>query len=159
MKRMQQSSCFGRLVFCVAIFALAASAQRLPEGAGRDELRKACTQCHELSRSISLRQDRDGWNQTMTKMAAFGMKVSQKDYAEILDYLTKNYPADEIPPVNVNTASAIELESGLNLRISQAKAVLAYRAKHGDFKSIEDLKKVPLIDAAQIEEKKDKIVF
>ena len=59
----------------------------------------------------------------------------------------------------MNKASAIELESGLSLRRSQAAAVLAYRAKNGNFKSLDDLKKVPLIDAEKIEEKKDRIAF
>ncbi|MGH9664180.1 MAG: ComEA family DNA-binding protein [Bryobacteraceae bacterium] len=148
-----------RLLSCFIALASIAAAQQLPDGPGRAEMQKACAQCHELSRSISLRQDRDGWNRTMTKMVAFGMKASQKDYSQILDYLVKNYPADDIPPVNVNKATAIELESGLTLRVSQAKAILAYRAEHGDFKSIDDLKKVPLIDAAKIEEKKDRIAF
>jgi len=67
----------------------------------------------------------------MTKMTAFGMKSNEHDYALVLDYLAKNYPADEVPRVNVNKATAIELESGLNLRRSQAAAVLAYRTKNG----------------------------
>ena len=44
-------------------------------------------------------------------------------------------------------------------RRSQAAAVIAWRAKNGKFKSIEDLKKVPNIDPEKIEAKKDKIVF
>jgi len=61
--------------------------------------------------------------------------------------------------INVNEARAIELESRLSLRRSQAAAVIAYRSKNGKFKSLEDLKKVPGVDAAKIEAKKDRIVF
>ena len=121
----------------------------LPDGPGRSEMEKMCKQCHELARSISLRQDRDGWSTTMAKMVAFGMKASEQDLALVLDYLARNYPAEDVPKINVNKASAIELESGLSLRRSQAAAVLAYRAKNGEFKSLEDLKKVPLIDAGK----------
>ena len=134
-------------------------AQKLPDGPGRAELERMCKQCHELARSVSLRQDRDGWDQTMTKMAAFGMKSSDQEYALIRDYLAKNFPAEDIPRINVNKASAIELESGLSLKRSQATAVLAWRAEHGSFKSLDDLKKVPLIDAEKIEAKKDRITF
>ena len=148
-----------RVSLCMALAALAAPAQQLPDGPGRAEVEKLCKQCHELARSISPRLDRDGWNQTMTKMAAFGMKASDHDYALVLDYLVKNFPADEVPKINVNTATAIELESGLSLRRSQAAAVLAYRAKNGNFKSIDDLKKVPNIDVDKIEAKKDRITF
>ncbi len=145
---------------CVAaLLPFAALAQQLPDGAGRAEVERLCRQCHEMARSIAPRQDRAGWNETLTRMTAFGMRASQKDHAAVLDYLTKNYPAEEAPKINVNKASAIELEAGLSLRRSQSAAVLAYRAQHGDFKSLDDLKKVPLIDADKLEEKKDRITF
>ena len=132
---------------------------QLPEGAGRAETERLCKQCHELARSVSLRQDRDGWNNTMTKMVAFGMKGTDSDFALVIDYLVKNFPAEEVPKVNVNKASAIELESGLTLRRSQAAAIIAYRAKHGNFKSLDDLKMVPSLDVSKIEAKKDRIAF
>ena len=159
MKMKLRMSTLLKILVCAATLMLGVSAQQLPEGPGAAEMQKICSQCHELARSISPRLDKDGWNQTMTKMTAFGMKASEKDYALVLEYLAKNYPAEDVPKVNVNKASAIELESGLSLRRSQAAQVLAYRAKNGEFKSLEDLKKVPLIDAAKIEAKKDRITF
>ena len=143
----------------LALMTLAASSQSLPEGPGRPELEKVCKQCHELARSISLRQDRDGWNTTIAKMSAFGMKADEHDISLVLDYLTKNYPAEDVPKVNVNTATAIELEAGLSLKRSQSAALLAYRAEHGNFKSLEDVKKVPLIDADKLESKRSRIAF
>ena len=145
------------LIFLVGI--VSGAAQQLPDGPGKAETQKICTQCHELSRSISLRQDRDGWSTTMSKMAAFGMKSSDKDYALVLTYLALHYPAEDLPPVNINKAPAIELEARLSLRRSQAAALIAYRKAHGDFKSLEDLKKVPLLDFGAIESKQDRIVF
>ncbi|MBI3210900.1 MAG: helix-hairpin-helix domain-containing protein [Candidatus Solibacter usitatus] len=149
-----------RLLLTAFVFsACTAGAQQLADGPGRAELERLCKGCHEVARSVSLRQDRDGWNHTMTKMSALGMKTSDQDYSAILDYLVKNYAADDIPRVNVNKASAIQLESGLSLKRSQAAAIIAYRAKNGDFKSIDDLKKVPLIEPEKIESKKDRIIF
>src|ERR1700722_3597726 len=135
------------------------TAQQLPDGLGKAEVEKTCTQCHELSRSISLRQDRDGWSQTMSKMAAFGMKSTDKDYALVLSYMALHYPPEDLPPVNINKAPAIELEARLSLRRSQAAALIAYRNAHGEFKSLEDLRKVPLLDFESLESKKDRIVF
>jgi competence protein ComEA len=149
----------GRYFVCIAAFALFADAQSLPDGPGRVELEKLCKQCHELARSISLRQDRDGWNATLAKMSAYGMKSTNKEYAAVLEYLAKNYPAEDLPRINVNKATAIELESGLSLRRSQAAALIDYRKKNGEFKSIDDLKRVPLIDMEKIEAKKDRITF
>ena len=53
----------------------------------------------------------------------------------------------------------IKLESGLTLRRSESAAIIQYRAKNGPFKSIEDLKKVPGVDTAKIEAKKDRLAF
>jgi competence protein ComEA len=147
----------GRGLLCLC-FLTRAWAQ-LPEGPGRAETEKVCKSCHDLERSVSRRQDRDGWQATLTKMVALGTKATDQEFAVILDYLTKHFPAEEVPPVNINEAPAIELESRLSLRRSQAAAIIAYREKRGKFKSIEDVKKVPGIDAAKIEEKKDRIVF
>ena len=44
-------------------------------------------------------------------------------------------------------------------RRSQAAAIIQYREKNGNFKSIEDLKKVPGIDVDKIEAKKDRLTF
>ena len=132
---------------------------QLPEGPGGEETAKLCKQCHEVARSISLRQDRAGWERTMNKMVAFGMKSTEQEYAAVVDYLVKHFPADEVPPININKATAIELESGLSLRRSQAAALIAYREKNGDFKNLEDLKKVPGLDVAKLDAKKDRLVF
>jgi len=143
----------------VLMSSVPAIGQELPEGTGRAETLKLCQQCHEMARSISKRQDRDGWIDTMTKMTAFGMKSNDKEYGAVVEYLTKNFPAEDIPKVNVNTARAIELESTLSLRRSQAAAVIAYRTQNGKFKNLDELKKVPNLDAAKLEEKKDRITF
>jgi len=150
-----------RRVSILLLVAAGAWAQepQLPEGPGREETAKLCKQCHEVARSISLRQDRAGWNTTMTKMVAFGMKSTEKEFTTVLDYLVRNFPAEDVPRLNVNTARAIEFESALSLKRSQAAALIAYREKNGPFKSLEDLKKVPGMDAAKLDEKKDRLVF
>jgi Helix-hairpin-helix motif len=51
------------------------------------------------------------------------------------------------------------LTAGLTLRRSESAAILAYRSKHGPFKSIEDLKNVPGIDYRHILSKQDRITF
>jgi competence protein ComEA len=145
------------LAFVVLIGVSGAWAQDVP---GKAESQRICVQCHEYERSIAPRQDRAGWQATMDKMISLGAKGTQKEFDAIVDYLAKTYPAgDEIPKIKVNEARAIELESGLTLPRSQAAAIVQYRTKNGDFKSIEDLKKVPGIDVAKIEAKKDRLIF
>ena len=148
---------------CLFFFGLTHSAakqdRQLPDGPGKAELQKLCSQCHELEKSYSLKQDRAGWQTTIDKMAAAGMKASDEELLAVLEYLVKNYAADEVPKIKVNQATAIELESGLSVKRSQAAVIIAYREKNGKFKSIEDLKKVPGIEAEKIEAKKDRLLF
>lgn len=147
-----------KTIIPLILFASFAFAQ-LPEGPGRNETERMCKQCHEIARSISLRQDRDGWMSTMVKMNAFGMRANDADFNLVLDYLVKHYPAEDAPKVNVNTARAIEMEATLSLRRSQAAAVLQYRAQNGPFKTLADLKKVPGLDPDKIDAKRDRILF
>jgi competence protein ComEA len=142
----------------IALFAGGAWGQ-LPDGPGKVETERVCSQCHELARSISLRQDHAGWEATVNKMVGMGATASDAELKSITDYLAAHFAAEEMPRINVNKARAIDLESGLSLRRSESAAIIEYRTKHGPFKSIEDLKKVPNIDVAKIEAKKDRLTF
>lgn len=95
----------------------------------------------------------------MDKMVSLGAPGTEKDFTAVLEYLVKNFPAEEVPRININKATAIELEAGLTLRRSQAARIIQYRTKNGPFKSIEDLKKIPGLDVAKIEAKKDRLEF
>jgi competence protein ComEA len=141
-----------------AFLARGAWAQ-LPDGPGKAETERLCSQCHELARSISLRQDRAGWEATVNKMVSLGAKATDQETGAVIDYLAAHFAAEDVPRINVNKARAIDLESGLTLRRSEAAAIIEYRTRNGPFKSIDDLKKVPGIDAAKIEAKKDRLIF
>lgn len=131
----------------------------LPEGRGRAETEELCQGCHDLAKSVSLRQDRNGWGATLVKMIGFGVKADDAQLEALLDYLSAHYGAEELPPVNVNTARAIQLESRLSLKRSEAAALLRYRSEHGAFQSFEDLLAVPGIDIAKLEAKRDRLSF
>jgi len=142
----------------LGLCAIVAFAQ-FPENPGKAETLRVCKQCHEIERSFAPRQDREAWSATIDKMISLGAIIGDSDYEAILNYLAKSFPAEELPKLNVNKAAAIDFESRLSLPRSQAAAVIAYREKNGPFKSIEDLKKVPGIDAAKIEARKDRLAF
>ena len=147
-----------RLVLALNVLAIAALAQ-MPDGPGKEETTRLCSTCHELDRSFSVRQDRDGWQATVAKMTGFGMKGTDQELSAVFEYLATNFPGAPIPKLNVNKAAAIEFEARLSLRRSEAAKIIAYREKNGPFKSIADLKKVPGIDTAKIEAKKSALAF
>jgi competence protein ComEA len=130
----------------------------LPAGAGKDTLVRVCSKCHSPDNVIANGQDRAGWEGTITKMAGFGAVGTDDEFTEILDYLVKNFPANS-GLVNVNKATAPQLASGLGLTDTEAAAVVDYRKKNGDFKTIDDLKKVPDVDGKKLDAKKDRLAF
>lgn len=153
-------------VAAVALFAInygfsfsAGQTRPMPDGPGKVETQKFCSMCHDLDKSLSLKQDRAGWRITVDKMVAFGMKAKDEEITTVIDYLSRSYPADDVPRLKVNEAEAIDFESILAIKRSQASAIIQYREKNGKFKTIEDLKKVPGIDPAKIEAKKDRLIF
>lgn len=134
------------------------SGEGLPDGPGKDVTVRTCGVCHEARRAASLRLSRDGWASVIDDMVRRGAKASDDDRQTILDYLSTNFLGEAPRPLNVNTATQIDLESVLELLRREAAAVVAYRDKHGAFKTVEDLKKVPGLDYKKIASKRERIV-
>jgi competence protein ComEA len=129
----------------------------LPAGPGKDTLIHVCSSCHSPDNVLANGQDQAGWEATLQKMAGFGAQASDEEFTAILDYLVKNFPANA--KINVNKSPAGALVTGLGLSPSEADAVVAYRKQNGDFKTIDDLKKVPNVDAKKLDAKKDRLAF
>jgi competence protein ComEA len=148
------------LVGCAALMAQTTtpSGEGLPDGPGKDVTVRTCGVCHEARRAASLRLSRDGWASVIDDMVRRGAKASDDDRQTILDYLSTNFLGEAPRPLNVNTATQIDLESVLELLRREAAAIVAYRDKHGAFKTVEDLKKVPGLDYKKIAGKRERIV-
>jgi competence protein ComEA len=143
----------------VVLATVGAAFAEIPAGPGKAETLKYCGICHSPEQSVSLRQGKEEWAATIEKMVGMGAKIPDESYDAILGYLTKHFGADAPVQIHVNTASAVDLESLLLLKRSEAAAILQYRTDHGDFKVMDDLKKVPGLDFKKIEAKKDLLVF
>jgi competence protein ComEA len=139
--------------------ASAQQKQDFPEGPGRDTFLRVCSGCHSPANVIPNGQSREGWEETITKMVGLGATGTDEEFSEILDYLTKNFPPVSHPKVNVNKATADQLRTGLGLTSKEAEGIVAYREKNGDFNSLDDLKRVPEVDAARLDAKKNLVVF
>ena len=146
------------LIATLCLLPLGAWAQ-MPDGPGKQETQRICSQCHEIERALSPRQDRDAWQGTINKMVSLGLRASDDDLRLVTDYLAKSYPGEPIPKLNVNTATAIQFESALTLKRSESSAVIEYRAKNGPFKSLDDLKNIPGVPFAKFEAKKSRLAF
>jgi competence protein ComEA len=148
-----------RPAYVVLVLFTGTAKADLPEGYGKAATVRVCGTCHSPERAISLHQSRQGWEETVTKMAKLGAQGTEDDFDAILAYLSKNFGLEVPGPLNINKATAVDLQTTLLLRRSQAQAILQYRSQNGDFRSIEDLRNVPGLDFAKIESKKSRIVF
>ena len=48
--------------------------------------------------------------------------------------------------VNINTATSTQLRDGLGITSTLASKIVAYRRQHGPFRSVDDLRQVPVPD-------------
>jgi competence protein ComEA len=157
---------YGLLIVIVAAAGSAAgqSSQRelsgegLPDGPGKDVTVQACAPCHEARRAASVRLTRDGWAAVIDSMQKRGAKVSAEEFPIILDYLTTHFLGEALQPLNLNTASQIDLEAAGGLLRREAAAVIRYREQNGRFKTLDDLKQVPGLDFKKLENRRDAIV-
>jgi competence protein ComEA len=140
------------------LWAASGLAQQFPDGPGKETTLQLCANCHNADIISGHRQGRDEWVSTIQKMIASGAEGTPEQFGAVLEYLTKNFGPGALP-VNVNKASAADLESGLGLTGKEAAAIVKYRTDKGAFKAVDDFKKVPDVDFKKIEAQKDRMVF
>jgi competence ComEA-like helix-hairpin-helix protein len=143
-------------------FAPLSFGQDLPAGAGRETLKKVCTQCHDIESVPRLRYSRADWTNLVFSMKDMGADATGAEMDEIIDYLVKNFGKGEAAAakkVNVNAAPASELESGLGFTAKESELIVQYRGKNGNFKDLAALLKVEGVDAAKVQAAKDKMEF
>ena len=148
-----------RFIVLLALSALPVilAAQELPEGKGKATTQRLCGKCHGAQIVLGKPHSEEGWAAIVENMVQRGMQANEEELYDVIEYLAKNIKAAPIR-INVNKASAKELEKGLELTPKEAEAIVQAREK-GDFKTLEDLKKVPGVDAAKIDAKKMRVVF
>ena len=139
----------------VAFAAVAQDApDKLPEGKGKAEVKKICTACHEIESVIGARRTRIGWERNVEDMVTRGAEGSDEEMQLVVDYLTRFYGK-----INVNTASAKELQSVLGLSEKETQAIVDWRKQNGNIKDFEQLTKVPGISAEKLQAKRPEIAF
>jgi competence protein ComEA len=139
------------------LLTLAASQDK--PGSSSDEKGKAlaqriCTSCHEMDTVTAIRRTELGWRENVEEMANRGAEGSEQELAEVVGYLTRY-----VGKLNVNTASARQLEDFLGFTEAEAKALASWRDRNGNLKNFEQLQGVPNIDPAKLQEKRNLIAF
>ncbi|MDQ6698770.1 MAG: helix-hairpin-helix domain-containing protein [Acidobacteriota bacterium] len=140
--------------------SLQAQSLKLPDGAAKPTVQKVCGTCHGAELVIGRQESREGWGAIVEDMIQRGATGSDDELYEVVDYLATNFSkSSPVIKINVNKATAKDLEASLRMPAKQAVAIVQQRDAKGEFKSIEDLRKVPGVDAAKIEANKNRLSF
>ena len=137
---------------------LATAQDPFPEGPGKAVTLRMCSTCHPAERSAAVRLNHAGWKDVMAKMVALGAQGSDADRALVIEYLSTSFKGEAPKPVNLNTARSVDLESVAGLLRKESAAFIAFRAKHGPCKTLDDLKTVPGVDFRKIDRRRDRLV-
>jgi DNA uptake protein ComE-like DNA-binding protein len=103
------------------LIALHASAQKLPDGPGKDVFASACSECHAVDLATNQKKPRGGWEATVDSMVAKGATVSKEQAKVIVDYLTTNFGPDP-SAAPASTASAMPEGAGKQIILRECTA-------------------------------------
>lgn len=146
-------------VFAGPVFVQAQSLQ-LPDGPGKAVTQKVCGACHAAELVIGRQEERETWGAITEDMVQRGAVGTDEELYQVVDYLATNFSkTSPVMKLNINKATAKDFQAGLRLTEKQAAAVIHEREEKGGFKSVDDLKKVPGIDAAKIEANKNRLAI
>ena len=133
---------------------------KLPDGPGKEVTQKVCGSCHGAEIMIGRQEEREAWGAIVEDMIARGATGTEDEMFQVVDYLSTHFSkTSPVMKINVNKATAKDLQAALRLTEKQATAIVQQRTDKGAFKSVEELEKVPGLDAAKIEASKNRLSF
>jgi competence ComEA-like helix-hairpin-helix protein len=116
--------------------------------------RTCVNRCHTIERVAGSRKNRIQWEETLEKMAKFGLQLTDEEAPAITYYLLREYGK-----VAVNKVDATEIAIVVGLTLELAQAIVKYRAQHGKFADLNALKAVPGIDVEKLQKKQEALTF
>jgi len=157
-------------IFVVPMLCGAQNSTTMPDGPGKAIIQKSCVGCHSLKVVTSKQATHDEWAALVDQMISKGADVSDDNIEVVVQYLAAHYSSakdqkteqvkpSKPAPVNVNNATAQELERELALSDKEAETVVRYREQNGKFKSWQEVAAVPGVPSAKIEEQRDRLAF
>ena len=110
------------------------AASQLPDTPGHDTVKKICSACHPAEIVMSKGLSRDQWGAIVSNMIGRGAKGTDEEFAEVVDYLSKNFPPSAATagtsavPIPKKKAGGLLSQAGANDK-QQVDEVAANRGK------------------------------
>lgn len=149
-------------VLVTAFFVAPVFAQQkdFPDGPAKEYVNKICLQCHLPAQLLSQRRTESDWRKTVARMATKGVPGTTEQFDAIAAYMAKNFGKEEdTSKLNINKAKVEDLVNVIGLTPEEAKALIAFREKHGEFREWGDMLVIYGVDGLKIEAAKDKMTF
>jgi competence ComEA-like helix-hairpin-helix protein len=151
-------------VGCLLVFSPLAHAQSLPDGPGKEFILSQCTACHQPDHFTKYHHSPEEWQGIIARMGTrLRGEATKKDLDTVVQYFITNYPKVEAPEdankVNMNKATAKEIETRLNLTAEEAETIVRYREGHGDFKEWKDMLIIYGVNGKKIRDRQDRMAF
>jgi competence protein ComEA len=140
----------GTTATCVA---QATKAPARTEATDKADFEAVCGACHTSSMVSDIRTEPE-WKDTVELMVSLGAEGTGAQMEAVMRVLLRT-----LTKVNVNTAPATQLALVLDISEASAQAMVKYRADHGKFKSLADLKRLPGMNAVKLDSRKDRVAF
>ena len=116
-------------------------------------VREVCGRCHTPDLFLDQTRSWDGWNDVFADMTRRGANGTDDQLARVTTYFLEN-----LTLVNVNSSPADELTGVLGVSDEVADAIIARRARQR-FADLAQLRAIPGVDAAKLEQRKKRILF
>jgi len=151
------------ILYLTAMLGMGVAQSNLPEGPNKALVQRICGKCHGLEGITRARNTKERWDEIVDDMASRGAEGTDDELDKIVEYLATNFskttPPAAVKKININKVTGRELSYELAMPASDADAIIKYRTDNGPFKELNDLRKVPGIDAKKVDDWKDRLEF
>jgi len=135
----------------------------MPDGPGKQFILMQCTACHQPDHFTKYHHTSEEWQVIIARMGTRVPGATKPDLDAVLKYFVTNYPKVEAPEdpnrVNMNKATAKDLETRLDLTAAEAEAIVHYRETHGDYKEWRDMLIIYGVDGKKIQARHERMAF
>jgi competence protein ComEA len=126
----------------------------LPDAPGKAVVGRVCTACHGVDYIVPSERTVPVWRDTFELMKGYGAQATDDEWQTISDYIMAN-----VAYLSVNKATTEDLVLFFEIDEKVARGVLSYRDKQGGFKTTDDLKKAPGLDATKVDTLERRLIF
>jgi hypothetical protein len=116
-------------------------------------VRLVCTACHSATQYLNTPRSAGRWEQVFAEMSGYGASPTDDQIDQIVRYFERN-----LTVVDINSSPAEEIAPVLQVSDAVANDIVARRQKQ-KFAGIDDLAKVPGVDAAKLAILKPRLMF